>query len=208
MNLKESFRYQTFLDNMMTYAQNSLSDVSHVFKQTKTHLMSKANANAEDIVEEVQVEDFFQNGDVISFAEFLIGEKRELGEAISKAKAEIDIDLDAYISANKYRRNLVDTLRYMINARKRKPYIEKGTGYVFNNDGNQSPYYYDISVSTDDNFDREDIRKRLNRLAELADYISNQIEMALVNTEVSFEPSLNVNGTFADNMELFINTLK
>ena len=51
MNLKESFRYQNFLENMLAYAGNSLTDREHSLTITKNHLRKKANAEAEDMME-------------------------------------------------------------------------------------------------------------------------------------------------------------
>ena len=42
MNLKESFRYQNFLDMMMRAASASIQQRDHCLKVTKTHLRSKA----------------------------------------------------------------------------------------------------------------------------------------------------------------------
>ena len=58
MNLKESFRYQNFLENMLAYAGNSLTDREHSLTITKNHLRKKANAEAEDMMETVDVGEF------------------------------------------------------------------------------------------------------------------------------------------------------
>ena len=53
MNLKESFRYQNFLDMMMRAASASIQQRDHCLKVTKTHLRSKANPDASDVTETV-----------------------------------------------------------------------------------------------------------------------------------------------------------
>ena len=53
MNLKESFRYQKFLDTMMNQARRSLCDPDHILKVTKKHLRNAANPDAENVEEVV-----------------------------------------------------------------------------------------------------------------------------------------------------------
>ena len=56
MNLKESFRYQNFLDMMMRAASASIQQRDHCLKVTKTHLRNKANPDASDVTETVEGE--------------------------------------------------------------------------------------------------------------------------------------------------------
>ena len=68
MNLKESFRYQKFLDNLMCSASISIQSIDHCLKTTKTHLRNKANSDADDLTEVVECESaFVPNDDVIAF---------------------------------------------------------------------------------------------------------------------------------------------
>lgn len=61
MNLKESFRYQNFLNTLMANAIDSIQCRDHCCRITKNHLRKNANSEAEDFVEEVQCEDFYPN---------------------------------------------------------------------------------------------------------------------------------------------------
>ena len=51
MNLKESFRYQKFLDGLMRSAASNLQNPYHSLKTTKVHLRHAVNPEAEDIAE-------------------------------------------------------------------------------------------------------------------------------------------------------------
>ena len=108
MNLKESFRYQNFLENMLAYAGNSLTDREHSLTITKNHLRKKANAEAEDMMETVDVGEFFKNDDVLKFMTMLVEERSKLTNAIGKAKASIGFDLDAAIETNKFRQTVAN----------------------------------------------------------------------------------------------------
>ena len=60
MNLKESFRYQNFLESMMGEAGSSLIERTHAQEISKKHLRSKANPDAQDIEEEMDFGDFYE----------------------------------------------------------------------------------------------------------------------------------------------------
>ena len=51
MNLKEAFRYQNFLGQIMSEAGNSLTKQEHCLTTTKRHLRNKANPEAQDMQE-------------------------------------------------------------------------------------------------------------------------------------------------------------
>lgn len=145
MNLKESFRYQNFLENMLAYAGNSLTDREHSLTITKNHLRKKANAEAEDMMETVDVGEFFKNDDVLKFMTMLVEERSKLTNAIGKAKASIGFDLDAAIETNKFRQTVANRVKTMLRFTASKR-TERGTDYKFNVEGNQTQYYYDIEV--------------------------------------------------------------
>ena len=86
MNLKESFRYQNFLDMMMRAASASIQQRDHCLKVTKTHLRSKANPDASDVTETVEGEVFFANDDVVAFMAWLVKEREKLTTAIYRLR--------------------------------------------------------------------------------------------------------------------------
>lgn len=200
MNLKEAFRYQRFLDNMFDQAIETMYRQSK--KVLKTHHCSKVVDGAEDFVEEEESEQLFATDDVIAFSEYLIFTRQHLGNAITKAKATTEIDIDAEVGANRLRQRTHEALKRILSFRPKKT-KETGCGYSFNNEGNQAPYRYEIDVEYSDNFDREAAKTKMVNIAAEADRISKEIEMAIVNTNVDYEPMLDVNRSFEDNMELY-----
>lgn len=203
MNLKESFRYQNFLDSMLRSAVSSISQREHCLTITKTHLRSKVNPDAEDMVETVEVEAFYHNDDVLDFLEFLVNEKSVLTQKINQAKASIDIDIDAAIESNKFRQSISATIKNMLRCQPRKT-TEQGRDYKFNVEGNQISYYYDIEIESVDSYNRDKAKNLMRNLIAEADKTSTAIDAALINTQVDYEPKFDVNENFEDIMESFI----
>lgn len=203
MNLKESFRYQNYFDSMAAEAHLSITKQDHCMTTKKTHLRSKANPEANDIEEVVEPDEYFKNDDVVAFYMFLIEQKQRLGCAISKAKAGLDIDIDAAVASNKYRRSLARAIQVSLSFKPKKK-IEQGHDYKFNNEGNQAMYCYDIEVETSDNFDRHKARAIMRRMSNEADAVSEAVDLAMVNTEVAFTTPFDVNDSFEDSMKVFL----
>lgn len=199
MNLKESFRYQRFLDGLMQNAQSSIIDRSHALTVTKTHLRSKANPDAEDKTEEIDVGEFHANDDVISFMQFLIEQKDALSCAIGKAKASCGFDIDAAVETNKYRQNLRNAVTAMLHNTASKR-TERGSDYKFNVEGNQTPYTYDVEVEYTEAFNREGAKLVVKAVISKADEVSREIDMALINTTVEYDAPFDVNDSFDDAM--------
>ncbi len=61
MNLKESFRYQNFLNGMIIEAGTSLTTTSHCLTTTKTHLRNQVSNEVSDMEEAVDVGEFPAN---------------------------------------------------------------------------------------------------------------------------------------------------
>ena len=204
MNLKESFRYQKFLDRMMISASDSITTYGHCLKTTKNHLMSKANPEVEDKLEEVEPDTpFYPNDDVIRFMEWLVSEKEKLSVAIGKAKAAAGIDIDAAIETNKLRQRVDAAIKMMLRRNGGKK-IERGQSWKFNNEGVQSAYYYDVEVATTEAFDRERSKEVMREAIRKADEVSAEIDAALINTVVEYEPVYDVNESFEDVMAAFV----
>lgn len=203
MNLKESFRYQNFLDSMMRSAANSIVNREHCLTVTRTHFRSKANPDAVDITENVEVENYFKNDDVLRFMQWLVNEKKTLTEAISKAKESIDLDLDAAIETNKFRQQVSNSIKSMLRFTPRKT-VEQGRDYKFNVEGNQTAYYYDIETESTEAYDKDNAKELMRNMISYADEVSTNIDLALINTTVDYEPKYDVNESFEDVMEMFI----
>lgn len=202
MNLKESFRYQNFLEDQLKEARFSITASEHCLTTIKTHQMKKANAEAEDIIEQVQVDEFPANNDVIAYLVWLVDEKAKLTSAISKAKESLDFCLDAAIETNKFRQSISGSIQTMLRFAPTKK-IEKGRDYKFNVEGNQTPYYYDVEITTKEAFDRAKSKSIMRELITKADEVSTQIDLAMINTMVDYEPLFDVNETFEDIMSEF-----
>lgn len=206
MNLKESFRYQRFLDQTMTDANYYIREESHNLKVIKTHMRSKVNPEAEDIVEVPENKDSFTCDDVLAFMKFLVAERGKLSTAIGTAKANLEFDLDAAIEANKFRQTAKNAIRCMIAHRASKT-IESGSNFKFNAEGNQILYYYDVMVEKEENYNKAEAKKLMYSLIGEADRVSNEIDAALVNTIIDYDVPFDVNESFQDIMEAFAKKL-
>lgn len=203
MNLKESFRYQNFLENMMTEAGSSLASREHSMTVTKRHLRNKSNYEAQDMVETVDVGEFYMNDDVLSFMLLLVEERQKLTDAIGRAKASVGFDIDAAVETNKFRQAVAARTKAMLRFVPSKR-IEQGRDYKFNVEGNQTPYLYEIEVETTEAFDRGRAKDVVREIMLQADKASAEIDSALINTQVEYEPPFNVNDSFDDVMEEFL----
>lgn len=197
MNLKESFRYQNFLSRMIDQACSSITDRQHCLTIRKMHLCSKVNSASHDFVESVETDDFPPNDKVIHLLFRLLEERGKLSESISAAKRSIDFDLDAAVETNKTRQKIVENMNLMLRFKEKKS-TERGVGYKFNVDGDQTEYFYDVEVSAEEAFDRAAAKAEVRRLITEADKISSKIDAAMVNTEVQYTPAFDVNDTLED----------
>lgn len=204
MNLKESFRYQNFLDSMMQEATYSIRTESHGVMVTKKHLKSNANPDADDVEEEVVTDDFFANDDVIKFITYLIDERQKLTEAIGKAKASINFDIDAAIETNKFRQSAHSAIKRMLQCSKASKSVAQGRDYKFNAEGNQTAYYYDIEVTKEEAFDRDKSKSLMRSIISESDKTSAEIDTAIINTQVDYTPMFDVNESFDDVMTAFL----
>lgn len=203
MNLKESFRYQTFLESMMRSASSSLSQMQHCLTITKTHNRHKANPEAEDITEVVECEGvYYPNDDVIAFMEWLVGEREKLTSAIGKAKASVGFDIDAAVETNKFRQLLNGSIKSMMRYTPSKR-TEQGRDYKFNVEGNQTAYYYDIEVVTEEAYNKDNAKRVMRSMISEADKTSAEIDAAMINTVVDYTPVYDVNESFDDVMAEF-----
>lgn len=203
MNLKESFRYQKFLDNLLNQARRSLCDPDHILKVTKRHLRNAANPDAEDMEEVVELDTpFFPNDDVIRFMEWLVEERQKLSSAIGRAKASVGFDIDAAIDANKFRQIVYGSIKNMLEYHASKSKTQ-GRDYRFNINGDQTPYYYEIEVTKEEAFNREASRDVMRRMITEADQVSADIDAALINIQVDYDPKFDVNESFNDVMTAF-----
>lgn len=204
MNLKEAFRYQNFLDRIFGAACISIEKRDHCLTQTRNHLYNKVNPDMENVKEEVKTEeDFFANDDVIQAMLFLIEEKEKLSIAINKAKESIDMDIDAAVSVNKYRQLLNKSVAFMMRLNPCTR-IETGIAQKFNSTGDPVDYKYDVEVTSVEAYDRKAAKKIMKEVISEADKTSAAIDFVKVNTTVDYAPVFDVNDSFEDVMNTFL----
>lgn len=197
MNLKEAFQAQNKIGELMSYINRYLSDSDNVMTITEKHLRSKALAGQQDDTVDVsrKADEGFDVGRLLGIWQELMGEKERLGAAIGKAKAGMDFNLDAAVDANKSRRAFLGMLQELAN-RKSSHELQKGEGrgYVFNNDGNQTSYCYDIDRILTIDYDRNKVRAMVKELNRASDEVSIKIDEALLKTQVDYTPKFDLAG--------------
>ena len=197
MNLKEAFQAQNKIGELMSYINRYLSDADNVMTITEKHLRSKALAGQQDDTVDVsrKADEGFDVGRLLGIWQELMGEKERLGAAIGKAKAGMDFNLDAAVDANKSRRAFLGMLQELAN-RKSSHELQKGEGrgYVFNNDGNQTSYCYDIDRILTIDYDRNKVRAMVKELNRSSDEVSIKIDEALLQTQVDYAPKFDFAG--------------
>lgn len=203
MNLKESFRYQKFLDGLMRNAVANLQNPCHCLKTTKVHYRQTVNPDAVDETEIVDDGEFVHNDVMLAFMAHLIDVREELSIAISKAKQSIPFDADAAIETNKFRQMLNGAVRQMLRytATKRKT---KESDYKFDINGQQVPYRYDVEITTTERYDKAAAKDLMRSTIAKADEVSAAVDAAMINTVVEFNPPYDVNETFDDVLDTFI----
>ena len=197
MNLKEAFQAQNKIGELMSYINRYLSDADNVMTITEKHLRSKALAGQQDDTVDVsrKADEGFDVGRLLGIWQELMDEKERLGAAIGKAKAGMGFNLDAAVDANKSRRAFLGMLQELAN-RKSSHELQKGEGrgYVFNNDGNQTSYCYDIDRILTIDYDRNKVRAMVKELNRSSDEVSIKIDEALLQTQVDYAPKFDLAG--------------
>ena len=197
MNLKEAFQAQNRISELLNYIGRYISDDDNIMTVTEKHLRSKALAGQQDETVDVsrKDEDAFDVGKLLGIWQKVMHEKETLGLAIGKAKAGMDFNLDAAVDANKSRRAFLTVLQRMA-VRKSSHELQKGEGrgYVFNNDGNQTSYCYDIDRILTIDYDRNKVRAMVKELNRASDEVSIKIDEALLHTQVDYAPKFDLAG--------------
>ena len=207
MNLKEAFRYQNKLQRLMDEAQGILMRERNVVKVENTALLHKANPDAADetTMEEPDTEYADHITHIAMMLMYLLEQRRLLGYAIRDAKKGLELDFDGEVSLNGKRQELANVFRRMGEIRSSETLLPgAGIGYKFNAEGNQVSYRCDLKKVTTINFDRTKVRSFASALSQAADRTSAQLDASLVNTQVAYEPPFDVNESFADVLQWFI----
>ena len=197
MNLKEAFQTQNKINELLSYITRYLSNNDNVMTISEKHLRSKALKGQKDETVDVseRSEDGFAVEALLKVWQELMEEKEKLSCAIGKAKAGMSFNLDATVDANKSRRSMLQVLQGLANL-KSSHELQKGEGqgYVFNNDGNQTSYYYDIDRIMTIDYDRNKVRAMVKDFNRKADEASLKIDEALLVTKVDYMPRFDLAG--------------
>ena len=200
MNLKESYRYANFLENLLDSAKNYLGRDDFVTTTKEDHLRSKANKDAEDelgVVVAKQIDVDFTPNQVIDFIVKVVNEKEKLFTAIAGAKATTEINIDNAISLNKRKQSIIYTLQMLAN-RKPKEIHTTGRDYKFDINGEQKPYNYNINKITSIDYDRNTVKNLIKKYRKECDEISSRLDEIEITTQVDFTPLFDVNDSFED----------
>ena len=207
MNLKEAFRYQNKLQGIMEEAEYVLSRDTNVTKIETTYLRSKVVPDAVDekVVQAPETEYSEKITEMVEFLLFVLDEKEKLSEAIRKAKNAQAFDMDGEVSLNATRQKVAQVLKRMNDLRGSEQTVSNaGQGYKFNAEGNQVSYRCDLKRVTTINFDRKVVQRKLKELNRKSDETSAQIDVCLVTSVVDYEPPFDVNASFADAFESYM----
>ena len=208
MNLKEAFRFQNKLQSMMDEAQSILGSTANITKVQNTYLRKKVMSEAENetTIDAPATEYSEQITLVAEFLLHLLSEREKLSVAIFQTKTGLNLPagLDGEVSLNSKRQEVAGLFRRMAGLRSSEVLISNGgTGYRFNNEGNQVSYRCDVKRVTTINFDRNKIRKMCGDLSKKSDEVSAALDSVLVNTQVEYTVPFDVNDTFAEAFEAF-----
>ena len=199
MILKEAYRYQNYLSNLISFAEGYLQKKDFITETTQTHNRKKVNPEAED---EVMVVKASYNVDftpmqLIEFINKALTEKHKLTNAIDTTKKNAEFNIDSSIEMNKIKQGYISVLSSMAKTKPSET-VSRGSGYKFNADGNQVAYYYDIDNVTTINFDRNDVRGILKKLQKETDDVSTKIDAIQATAEVDYEPIWDLSDSLED----------
>ena len=205
MNLKEAFQAQNKIERLFDFVSGYLDDEKNLISTTEKHLRSKAAEGQLDEKIDIIVDNKFPPDKVIDFLLMLIDEREKLAKAIHNAKSSMKFDLDSAVDVNKKRHSAAETLRQLRNF-KSSSLLDKnaGVGYVFNKEGNQTTYRYDIERVKTIDYDRNRVRELIKKVQKEANKVSNEIDAALVNTTVKYKLPFDMQASNLEIIEDFV----
>ena len=139
----------------------------------------------------------FTPNNVVDFVVKVIEEKEKLSESIAKAKGTTEINIDNAIAMNKKKQGFVSVLNGIADIKPTEKVVN-GTGYKFNQEGNQVKYFYNVKQITSIDFDRKNIRNLIKKYAKETDDISTKLDLIEVTTNVEYDPLFNINDNFEE----------
>lgn len=209
MNLKEAFRYQNKLDTYFQSITSHLGYQQNITTIKQEHMRKKSNPDAIDETIDITKDrklDYPVNT-LIDFAVQIIREKEIVSEAIDYTKRYSNVQIDSAISLNKKKQELSKLFSQMANI-KTQDVIKQGQDYKFNQEGNQVTYNYEVNVVSTIDFDRNKVKALSKIMINESDDISTRIDKFMIESEVRFTPTYDINDTFEDALEKFESTVK
>lgn len=201
MNLKEAFRFQNKLGALMDEALGILGCETNIVRVENTHLRKKAYDGAENetIAETPPTEFADRITELAHFTLYLMEQREKLSKAIRTAKNALPVDMDSEVGLNARRQDIARVLKHMTGICSSEMLISGGgTGYRFNQDGNQVAYRCDVKRVTTINFDRKAVRNMAAEMNRLADAVSAELDRCMVNSVVAWDVPFDVNDSFAE----------
>lgn len=152
--------------------QEIIEDEDMVYKVKEDHYKSRALKDVEDEtrIEEASLEYDFKVEDSLYLLNELVEEKMRLSMRINDAKEKMRVDWKedgqslSLDSALEYSKNLREMARDYFESlcyKRSEEYIKNGLGYLINQEGNQTPYNYELKVVKTINYDSlEDLMQK------------------------------------------------
>jgi len=207
MNLKEAFRFQNKLGALMEEAERILNNEANITKVESTYLRRKVfdGAENETVVDTPPTEFAEDITGLVRFLICLMEQREKLSKAIHAAKSALPIDMDSEVGLNAKRQEIARVLKRMADVRNSEVLISGGgTGYRFNQEGNQVVYRCDVKRVTTINFDRKAVKNYAAEMNRRADAVSSELDRCMVNSEVAYEAPFDVNDSFAELFAAFV----
>lgn len=208
MVLKEAFRAQNYLENLIKHGILFLTNADNITTKKQEHMRKKVNADAENEVIEMPKSIVFENENitpdvVIDFVMDVMNEKQTLTTAIATAKLGAEIDIDSSIALNKSRQNISHVLETLASIKASERTIT-GRDYKFNNDGDQVLYAYNINEVTTIDFDRNKVKSLVKKLNRESDDVSTKLDALNVTVNVDYTPKYEIGDSFEDCLNVFL----
>lgn len=202
MNLKDSYRYAGFLDELLEQAYEMLANINFITTVEQRHIRSRIVEGAEDevLVRQKAYAADIRPMEVVDLAVAVLAEKEALMKAIADAKAVAAFNIDNAVAMNRKRQQFIRALDAMLQV---KTSIRNTVGriYHFNVNNEQVPYVYDIQEITTIDFTRGEVRRLIQKCRKGMDEISAKLDRAEIMTEVSHVPRWGIDDDFEDVLE-------
>lgn len=202
MVLKESFRMQNHLEELYTQAMAFLALEENIVSVREMHLRSKSNPKASDETVDIIKPSTMEPNKMIDLCLDILAEREKLSLAISKAKAAAEIDIDTAMLSNKGKMWTIRDLQELAK-KKSSESMTRGTDYLINAEGNQTPYFYTLKTIRTIDFDRNMVKGIIKRLQKEADEVSAKIDLINVTLEVDYTSKYDFDDTLEDAYDKF-----